>query len=379
MTCWTTSTGDGLVTIAFGYDNTSSTSETIAVGASNFFSPDPIDRFQTSTFEPGLHDNVFRVTVATDAVADLAWSINGVQVSPNLTTDARCSMCFCAAGAVGPAGDTGPTGSTGLVGPAGPKGEPGDSGPQGATGPVGIAGGSGPDGARGPAGAQGLEGPIGPEGIVGPAGPAGPEGPIGDRGTDAASASEGQAGSAGPVGQPGPVGEAGDAGVTGPRGATGAAGEAGPPGEEGPRGSKGLRGQAGPAGARGLPGSTGATGPRGADGAPTFLANGVLDATSRRHLSVDREATLVVAGVVELRATGPSEVALLVDGVQVSRMRVNGGARWMTYPLHASVSITPGEHNVQLVVPEEVDTGAASISLSAVARKPSPKRRATGR
>jgi len=54
--------GDGTYTARFGYSNHNSAAVTILMGTNNKLTPSPIDRGQTTQFEPGRKVNAFQVT-----------------------------------------------------------------------------------------------------------------------------------------------------------------------------------------------------------------------------------------------------------------------------------------------------------------------------
>ena len=58
----------------FAYANDNAAAQTIPVGSDNFFSPPPIDRGQTTTFQPGLHHAAFTVT-GIPLTSKLAWTV----------------------------------------------------------------------------------------------------------------------------------------------------------------------------------------------------------------------------------------------------------------------------------------------------------------
>ena len=58
----------------FAYANDNAAAQTVPVGSDNFFSPPPIDRGQTTTFQPGLHHTAFTVT-GIPLTTKLAWTV----------------------------------------------------------------------------------------------------------------------------------------------------------------------------------------------------------------------------------------------------------------------------------------------------------------
>ena len=58
----------------FAYANDNAAVQTVPVGSDNFFSPPPIDRGQTTTFQPGLHHTAFTVT-GIPLTTKLAWTV----------------------------------------------------------------------------------------------------------------------------------------------------------------------------------------------------------------------------------------------------------------------------------------------------------------
>ena len=65
---------NGTYTVTFGYQNDNPTTFNIAAGASNFFSPNPQNRNQTTAFQPGRVANAFGVTWNGSR---LTWTIKG--------------------------------------------------------------------------------------------------------------------------------------------------------------------------------------------------------------------------------------------------------------------------------------------------------------
>jgi hypothetical protein len=58
----------------FGYENTAAATIFLAAGSANGFSPDPIDRGQPTSFDPGSHSGVFSTEFSGDSVT---WRISG--------------------------------------------------------------------------------------------------------------------------------------------------------------------------------------------------------------------------------------------------------------------------------------------------------------
>jgi hypothetical protein len=88
LECVFRDTGTGQYNSLWGYNNSSGSVETIAIGTSNGFSPSPQSRGQGTTFQPGQHDNVFVVT--WNGVGSLTWSLNGHDVSA-ATSSTACA------------------------------------------------------------------------------------------------------------------------------------------------------------------------------------------------------------------------------------------------------------------------------------------------
>ena len=61
----------------FGYDNTTGAAVTIPVGANNYFTPDPQNRGQVTTFQPGRVNNAFSVTFAATGSNLGSWLLKG--------------------------------------------------------------------------------------------------------------------------------------------------------------------------------------------------------------------------------------------------------------------------------------------------------------
>jgi hypothetical protein len=72
-------TGTGQYNSLWGYNNGSGSSENIAIGENNNFSPSPENRGQPTTFLPKLNDNVFVVT--WNGTGSLTWNLDGHSVS----------------------------------------------------------------------------------------------------------------------------------------------------------------------------------------------------------------------------------------------------------------------------------------------------------
>jgi hypothetical protein len=87
LECVFRDTGTGQYNSLWGYNNSSGSVETIAVGSSNGFSPSPQSRGQPTAFQPGQHDNVF--VVSWNGVGSLTWSLNG----HNLSATSGSSQC----------------------------------------------------------------------------------------------------------------------------------------------------------------------------------------------------------------------------------------------------------------------------------------------
>ena len=59
----------------FGYENENATALTVPIGSDNYFSPPPIDRAQTSTFQPGKVQSAFTVK-GIPSGTKLTWTVN---------------------------------------------------------------------------------------------------------------------------------------------------------------------------------------------------------------------------------------------------------------------------------------------------------------
>ena len=58
----------------FAYSNDNAMAETVLVGSDNYFSPPPIDRGQTTVFQPGSHHKAFTVNGIPNATK-LTWTV----------------------------------------------------------------------------------------------------------------------------------------------------------------------------------------------------------------------------------------------------------------------------------------------------------------
>jgi hypothetical protein len=98
---------DGGYTALFGYQNENAFTVEIPIGERNGFAPEPVNRGQPTTFEPGHLAPAFEV--AFDGQT-LAWSLNGETAAAS-STSTRCSAESPDAGqADGPAGGAPPGG-----------------------------------------------------------------------------------------------------------------------------------------------------------------------------------------------------------------------------------------------------------------------------
>jgi uncharacterized repeat protein (TIGR01451 family) len=81
-------------TAVFGYSNPNTTPVTVPVGPANFFSPDPVERGQPSTFNPGGAESA--VTTTADTGSTLVWTVKvgGVASSATATSSfpTACSV-----------------------------------------------------------------------------------------------------------------------------------------------------------------------------------------------------------------------------------------------------------------------------------------------
>jgi uncharacterized repeat protein (TIGR01451 family) len=73
-------------TAVFGYSNPNPTAVTVAVGNGNSFSPDPVDRGQPTTFNPGTVESA--VTTSGTAGSTLVWSLTVGGVTASASADA---------------------------------------------------------------------------------------------------------------------------------------------------------------------------------------------------------------------------------------------------------------------------------------------------
>ncbi len=78
-------TASGVYEARFGYNNPNGLGKNIPVGYKNTFTPTPADRGQVTTFIPGSHPSVFRVSFNG---SDLKWTLNGITVTANSSTKA---------------------------------------------------------------------------------------------------------------------------------------------------------------------------------------------------------------------------------------------------------------------------------------------------
>jgi len=72
----------------WGYSNSSSSTQTFAVGSSNSFSPGAANQGQPTSFSPGTHGNLF--TVPFVASQPPAWTLDGTTVASS-PSDKKCS------------------------------------------------------------------------------------------------------------------------------------------------------------------------------------------------------------------------------------------------------------------------------------------------
>ena len=368
--CWTDATGTGVITIRFGYVNTSASPVTIPIGSSNFFTPAPADRLQPTTFLPGTVTNAFSITVPAADAPSTIWNLNGQLVVADLSPANLCSGCFCPSGPAGPQGPQGPQGvqgSRGLQGVAGPTGATGPTGPIGPTGPTGA---TGAQGAQGSQGIKGITGDVGATGATGPVGLIGSKGPTGDAGP------QGIAGVAGPAGATGP---AGAKGATGDRGPTGPIGVNGPKGATGDAGPVGLTGLAGPAGPRGVDGARGAmgdAGPQGIVGARGTDGGAAIRTTVSAHgpvtLELQQPSKVFVTAIV--RASGGGTVSIALDDQPIGVAMPASGS----LPLIADVAVSGGRHVVRVIGTDGTVLRDVSLTVTAFGSS-EVRRRAVGR
>jgi glycosidase len=83
--------GNGSYTARFGYNNRNTVNTTVPAGANNKFTPSPVDRGQTTLFEPGRKVNTFQVTWSG---GNLVWSLKGPD-GRNRTATASPSSKAC--------------------------------------------------------------------------------------------------------------------------------------------------------------------------------------------------------------------------------------------------------------------------------------------
>ncbi len=178
----------------FGYTNTTDEPIEEPIGSDNLFFPGQQYRGQPTTFLPGTHPSVFRVSFQESPIMpQVTWFLdqNPATLDHTEVEDHPCAMNWAGAWEQGS-----PYSAFNVVTHAGnvwvAPGEPGTGEPGVGTGwqklvettqgPPGPAGPQGPQGEVGPQGPQGEVGPQGPQGKVGPRGPQGEEGPRGPRG-----------------------------------------------------------------------------------------------------------------------------------------------------------------------------------------------------
>ncbi len=180
LDCVTYNPATNELTGFFGYINVNNQTTSIPPGASNYFTPDPINRGQPTNYLPGIYHQVFTATVSLNASPQLSWTLLGDTV-----TGTNDPTKYCTASTATACWDTNANGvcdgAEDINGDAkcdarDCQGAPGATGPQG---PPGINGTSGPQGPQGP---QGPSGPAGSPGLAGPPGPPGPTGPAGPPG-----------------------------------------------------------------------------------------------------------------------------------------------------------------------------------------------------
>jgi hypothetical protein len=162
--CVTDGSSPGLVQALFGYRNLESTVVAIPVGQDNFFMPDPADRGQPTTFEPGEFHRVFAVEFVANGGA--TWVLSGVQAPANaalpscdlpptwlgpwdatVTYEKNQIVSLLGSSWIAVRRNSGQPPDTGADwellaqrGDTGPRGAQGDPGPQGIQGPQGVPG-----------------------------------------------------------------------------------------------------------------------------------------------------------------------------------------------------------------------------------------------
>jgi hypothetical protein len=89
-------TGTGQYIAVFGYNNPDAVTKTLAIGGSNNIAPNPADRGQGTTFDPGRHDNTF--TVIWNGGGDIAWNLDTLNAHATTNSTACASNPVPAAG-----------------------------------------------------------------------------------------------------------------------------------------------------------------------------------------------------------------------------------------------------------------------------------------
>jgi len=98
--------GSGTYDATFGYTNDNSTAQTVVVGSDNYFTPPPIDRGQTTVFQPGTVHNAFTVS-GIPSSTKLTWtvSLNGHTESVNVSSSSSHACTTSPAPAIRPSVD----------------------------------------------------------------------------------------------------------------------------------------------------------------------------------------------------------------------------------------------------------------------------------
>jgi len=115
VNCVAVSADGSSATAFFGYTDTDTTAEAIAIGSDNFFSPGSPDEGQPSTFNPGTVPRAVSVTFNPTTEPAVTWFLNGQQATA--TTDSP----HCGAGTTSPASDVTDSSATlnGVINPDG--------------------------------------------------------------------------------------------------------------------------------------------------------------------------------------------------------------------------------------------------------------------
>lgn len=170
-------------------------------------------------------------------------------------------------------------------------------------------------------------------------------------------AQAGTAGPAGPAGAPGPAGPAGPAGPGGAPGAAGPAGATGPAGAAGPSGTTGQLAHT----VQGAGMITLSPPSNGFVAVPGLMLTVNVPATGVVYVATDGGVAMSGLG------TGQAEVAVFVDGVQVTgglrRVAVaSASVDTTTWSLSLSLTLTPGMHTVEVRARHALGSGSLMVS-----------------